>query len=100
MMKEREVAQPLAHLVSDVFCECRSAVQADVGRLAGELFCRVEIEDQRLQVAADALGLSTGDARAVLFLFRSRMAGALVGSVSACRVPKPNPTGVPDPRRN
>lgn len=81
MPTEPADAQAVADLISDVFCECRSTVQADVGRLSGELFLKVDVEGRSLRSAADAVGLSTGDAKTVLFLFRRQMASALVASV-------------------
>ena len=41
MTTEPADAQAVADLISDVFCECRSIVEADVGRLSGELFLKV-----------------------------------------------------------
>ena len=87
MTTEPADAQVVADLIADVFCECRSKVQADVGRLLGELFVMVDVEGRSLLYAADAVGLSAGDAKKVLFLFRRQMASALVGSVSTTRLP-------------
>lgn len=84
--------QAIADLVSKVFCECRRTVQADVGALSGELFLKVDVEGRTLQFAAEALGLTTHEARTVLFLFRRQMAGAVVGSVLAARLPDANQT--------
>ncbi len=86
MTKDPQDSQAIALLLSDVFCECGDVVQADVGRLSGELFVKVDVEGWSLRSAADAVGLSTGDAKTVLFLFRRQMASALVGSVLAARV--------------
>lgn len=85
-------AQAIADLVSNVFCECRRTVQADVGVLSGELFLKVDVEGRTLQFAAEALGLTTHEARTVLFLFRRQMAGAVVGSVLAAQLPDANQT--------
>lgn len=82
MTSEPAEAQAFSSLISDVFCECRGAAQADVGRLSRELFLKVDVEGRSLCSAADAVGLTTGEARTVLFLFRRQMAGAMVGSVS------------------
>lgn len=87
MIKGPEDSQAITQLISDVFCECGSTVQTDVGRLSGELFLKVDVEGRSLKAAADAVGLSTSDARTVLFIFRRRMAGALVDSVLASRLP-------------
>ena len=81
MTTEPADAQAVADLISDVFCECRSIVEADVGRLSGELFLKVDVEGRSLRSAADAVGLSTGDAKTALFLFRRQIASALVSSV-------------------
>ena len=86
MTAEPAEAQVISDLISDVFCECRRTVQADVGRLSAELFLKVDVEGRSLQSAADAVGLSTADARTVLFIFRRRMAGSLVESILASRL--------------
>lgn len=80
-------------LFSGLLCSCKNTVQADIGKLSGELFNRVDTEGQSIEVAAEALGLGTRDARTLLFMFRKRMASALVGSISAAhpaRGPRPN----------
>ena len=87
MTTEQADAQVIADLIFDIFCECSGRVQDDVGRLSGELFLKVDVEGRTLRSAADAVGLSTGDARTVLFLFRRQMASALVGSVPTTRLP-------------
>lgn len=93
MTSEPEDAQAMADLMSDLFCACRDRVQDDIGRLSGELFRQVDVEGRSLQSAADAAELSPGDARAALYLFRLRMAGALVESVVTS--PWPGPDRVP-----
>lgn len=87
MTRGPEEAQAIASLITDAFCECQSSVQADVGRLSGEIYRRVDIEGRSLEAAAAAAGLSMRDARTVLFLFRRQMAGALAGSILASRLP-------------
>ena len=80
-------------LFSGLLCRCKSTVQADIGKLSGELFRRVDTEGQSIEVAAEALGLGTREARTLLFMFRKRMASALVGSISAAhpaRGPRPD----------
>lgn len=95
MTKGPADARVITHLVSDVFCICRGTVQADVGRLSGELFRSVDVDGRSLEAAADAVGLSTLEARTVLFIFRRRMAGAVVDSILASQPPesdrKPEP---------
>lgn len=93
MTTEPAEVQVISDVLSDVFCECRITMQADVGKLSGELFRRVDTEGQSIEVAAEALGLGTREARTLLFMFRKRMACALVGSISAAhpaRGPRPN----------
>lgn len=81
MTAARADAKVIADLISGVFCECRSTVQAETGRLSGELFLKVDVEGRSIQSAAASLGLSTGDAKAILFLFRRQMASAFVSSI-------------------
>ncbi len=87
MTREPTEAQVIADLVSDVFCECRGTVQADVGALSGELFLEVDVEGRSLRSAADSLGLTPQEARTILLLFRRQMVNALVGSVLAEGLP-------------
>ena len=70
------------YLLSDVFCRCKGAVQSDVGKMAGELFRRMDIEGESLEVAAAAVGLSPPEARTVLSIVRCRMAEAMVDHIS------------------
>ena len=49
-------------LFSGLLCSCKNAVQADIGKLSGELFRRVDTEGQSIEVAAEALGLGTREA--------------------------------------
>ena len=93
MTTEPAESQVISDVLSEVFCECRSTIQADVGKLSGDLFRRVDTEGQSIEVAAGALGLGTREARTLLFMFRKRVASALVGSISAAhpaRGPRPN----------
>ena len=53
-------------LFSGLLCSCKNAVQADIGKLSGELFRRVDTEGQSIEVAAEALGLGTREARTLL----------------------------------
>lgn len=80
--------QVITQLISDVFCECRVTLQADVGRLSGELYRRVDVEGRNLEDAAGALALGMREARTLLFLFRRQMASALVRTVLAERLPE------------
>lgn len=93
MTTEPAESQVISDMLTDVFCECRSTMQADVGKLSGDLFLKVDVEGQTLRSAAEAVGLGTREARTLLFMFRMRVASALVGSISAAhpvRGPGPN----------
>ena len=73
----------IADLLGSVFCACRKDVRADIGTLACELFRRVDMDRQRLDVAADALGLDAREAEAILVVVRRNIASALVDNLSS-----------------
>lgn len=81
-------ARVTAQLLVDVFCRCRTAVQSDVGNMAGELFHRVDIEGESLEIAAADLGLAPSEAKAFLSVTRCRIAVALVDHISVRSAPR------------
>jgi len=54
----------------------------DVGAMARELFRRVDLEGQLLEMAADAVALDPRDARAILVVVRRCIADAVVKDIS------------------
>ncbi len=95
-------ARETKQLLVEVFCRCRSAVQSDIGNMAGELFRRVDIEGESLQIAAADLGLEPSEAKTFLSVTRCRIASALVDHISARSAPEPrgNPKSDQSPRNS
>lgn len=79
----------IADLLADVFCTCRDETRFEIGTMACELFRRVDLEGQHLEVAANALALDPRDAAAVLAVVRRHVARALVEDISAGSIADP-----------
>ena len=85
--KESSEVSEIADSLTKVFCRCRDETQIKVGAMACELFRLVDLEGQHLEIAANALGIEPGDAKAILAVVRRHVANALVGEILADSIP-------------
>lgn len=72
----------IADLLRGICCTCMDEAGNDVGAMARELFRRVDLEGQLLEMAADAVALDPRDARAILVVVRRCIADAVVKDIS------------------